>query len=68
MAIVAALVVLAALAHVVIFLIMQLTYDTTCALIALLVLIVCDALTLVRLLGIVGDAFLGEETESDVNA
>jgi hypothetical protein len=67
-AIVGALVILAVLAHVVVFALWQACVSTEAALACLLALIVCDAVALVRLLGIVGDAFLGEETESDVNA
>ena len=60
MAIVAALLVLAVLAHVVVFALWQACVSTEAALTCLLALIVCDAVALVRLLGIVGDAAVGD--------
>lgn len=54
-AIITALVVLAAMTHIVIFLIAQAMADTITALTVVLALFVADALCLIRLLGIVAD-------------
>ena len=58
-AIIAALVVLAVLFHVTLFAYVQMRFGTQWALVMLMLLLVWDAITLIRMLHTIGDAYVG---------
>lgn len=60
-AIIAALAVLATLFHVVLYAYVQIRFGTQWALVVLMALFVWDAITLIRILRTIGDAYMGED-------